>query len=674
MEGKMARALMVQGCTSNAGKSYLVAGLCRLFANRGVRVAPFKAQNMSNNAGVTPDGREMGRAQLLQAQAANVTPEVRMNPVLLKPEADTRSQVVLLGKARHDLREVPWLERGALLWDSVRASLHSLMVDFDLVLIEGAGSPAEVNLQATDIVNMRVAKEVAAKVLLAADIDRGGAFAHLLGTWHCFDSEERRLLAGFILNKFRGDPTLLGNGMNWLEQQTGVPTVGIVPMLRLPLPEEDAFSLPPQTLDRKKALIAIVQTPHISNFDEFDALIHEPALSTHFVRDASMLNEASAIILPGSKHVAADLAFLRASGIATELQRLAKCGKPILGICGGLQMLGQVVRDPYDIEGGGTVPGLGLLELETDLAKDKITRQVTTTLCALGETVTGYEIHHGRTRAGAGLATLLGDGLGYVDGTVMGVYVHGLFDNDTFRHWFLAGIGANASIEDWQNQVDTALDTLAEHLETSLDMAAIDRALEPATTGQTLKERGLFLITGGTRSGKSRYAEALALHFGKQEVTVIATLEPNDEEMRERIARHQEERPAGWQTIEAPLAVREALGEADTPVVVIDCLSGFVSNLLLERTQEGEEAALKHILEAIKSLLEAIRLSGKTLIIVSNEVGSGIVPAYALGRWYRDALGLSNRLVARAADGVSLLTVGIPRTLKGRIPEVDVDA
>ena len=468
---------MIQGCTSDAGKSYLTAGFCRLYANRGLSVAPFKAQNMSNNAGVTPEGGEMGRAQLLQAQAARVTPDVRMNPVLLKPEADTRSQVVLLGKARRDLSEVPWLERKKYLWESVKTSLHALKSDHDLVIMEGAGSPAEVNLKAGDIVNMRVAKEVDAAVLLASDIDRGGSFAHLLGTWHCFDENERALLIGFLLNKFRGDPALLGNAMDWLEARTNIPTLGIIPMLRLPLPEEDAFSLTPQSQQADKPRIAIVMTPYISNFDEFDALLHEDEITVQFVKEPAELTGADAVILAGSKQVAHDLEYLKTSGFAAKLHNLAERGVFILGICGGLQMLGRTVADPHGVEGAALVQGLGLLELKTKMAQQKTTRQTETRLVPSGLKVSGYEIHHGQTVAGSGVQSYLEDNLGFISGNVAGVYVHGLFDNASYRAQVLKQLGVSAQSGDWQVQVDASLDVLAGHLETHCNMDAIDKAL-----------------------------------------------------------------------------------------------------------------------------------------------------------------------------------------------------
>ncbi|MEX2551584.1 MAG: cobyric acid synthase, partial [Actinomycetota bacterium] len=421
----MGKALMIQGCSSNAGKSYLSTGLCRYYANRGYKVAPFKGQNMSNNAGVTPAGLEMGRAQLLQAQAARVTPDVRMNPVLLKPEGVDRSQVVVLGRADLELSRLPWAERKRLMWGPVQDSLHGLLAEYDLVVIEGAGSPAEINLKEGDIVNMRVAVEANALVLLAADIDRGGAFAHLLGTWHCLEQHERNQIHGFVLNKFRGDARLLGNGLQWLERRTGIPTLGVVPYLELPLPDEDAYSLQPAPqASGERATIAILHAPAISNFDEFDALVHEPSITVHWARQANDLKGASAVILPGSKHVAADLAWLHETGLAERVQALAQQGMTILGICGGLQMLGREVRDPHGVESSASFPGLGLLDVETELAMSKITRQVATNWFPSREPLLGYEIHHGRTRPGPRAKPLLEDGLGYEQEGVLGVYLH----------------------------------------------------------------------------------------------------------------------------------------------------------------------------------------------------------------------------------------------------------
>lgn len=463
-----ARAIMLQGCTSNAGKSYLAAALCRILSNEGFRVAPFKAQNMSNNAGVTAPGSrtpglEMGRAQIVQARAARVEPDVRMNPVLLKPEADTRSQVVLLGQASSELTALPWRERKPRLWPYVQEALHSLLGEYDVVVIEGAGSPAEVNLRASDIVNMRVAREAQAAVLLAADIDRGGAFAHLLGTWHCLNAKEKALLRGFILNRFRGDARLLSPAPEWLREQTGVPTVGVVPWLGIPLPEEDGVALGAAAGGLgAEGFIGIARLPRISNLDEFAPL----GDLARWVSSPAELAGARAVILPGSKSTAADLAWLRATGLAGEISRLATAGVPVLGICGGLQMLGTRLSDPHGIEGGGEVVGLGLLDLYTEWASEKTTTQTAFTDPETGYTVQGYEIHHGRTGAGAGVQTLVPELL-WRQGNVRGTYLHGLLENPAYLEQFLswAGLPVPAGLE----SLDARLDAIAAQVKSNLD-------------------------------------------------------------------------------------------------------------------------------------------------------------------------------------------------------------
>ncbi|MEW6422505.1 MAG: cobyric acid synthase [Deinococcota bacterium] len=455
---------MIQGCTSHAGKSYLCAALCRALSNEGYRVAPFKAQNMSNNAGVTPAGLEMGRAQLVQAQAARVLPDVRMNPVLLKPEADTRSQVVLLGRADPALTTLAWRERKAHLWPHVREALHSLLTEFDVVVIEGAGSPAEVNLRASDIVNMRVALEARAAVLLACDIDRGGAFAHLLGTWHCLTPEERALLKGFILNRFRGDPRLLAPAPEWLEAQTGVPTVGVVPLLDIPLPEEDGVWVEGQgpSAQSTGGFVAILRLPRVANLDEFAPL----GPLARWVSTPAELAGAQAVILPGSKSTAADLAWLRASGLAGAVARAARAGVPVLGVCGGLQMLGQTVRDPCGVEGGGEVPGLGLLDLVTEFAPGKTTRLTACTDAETGLRLHGYEIHHGQTVSGPGVQELA-PGLLWRSGNVRGTYLHGLLENPAYLERFLAWAGLTPPAP--LASLDARLDAIAERVRASLD-------------------------------------------------------------------------------------------------------------------------------------------------------------------------------------------------------------
>ena len=448
---------MVMGCTSDAGKSLLVAALCRACADRGLHVAPFKAQNMSNNAAVTPDGAEIGRAQYLQALAARVTPEARHNPVLLKPSADTFSQVIVMGRYDPVMTAAPWMDRGPRLWPVVRDALNSLIAESDLVVIEGAGSPAEVNLRATDIVNMRVALECGADVYLVADIDRGGAFAHLLGTWMCLEPAERALIRGFVLNKFRGDPALLGNAMDWLEEQTGVPTVAIVPMLRHHLPEEDAFhhAAVPVAGDVN---IGLVLYPYASNFDEFDPLLYEPGVTVVPVREAGPLDGFDALILPGSKNTAASLRYLRGNGLDRELGRAASAGIPNVGVCGGMQLLGRRIADPHDLE-GGDLDGLGLLDVTTTLAADKTTRQVEVPWS--GGSLLGYEIHHGRTTAGPLAREHLPGGLGWEQGAVRGVYVHGLFENTAYRQAFLDGLGWHGVAREWRAHLDAELDAVA---------------------------------------------------------------------------------------------------------------------------------------------------------------------------------------------------------------------
>ena len=353
----MARTpVMLLGCTSDAGKSFLATALCRHLANRGVRVAPFKAQNMSNNAAVTPDGGEIGRAQHLQALAARVVPDVRMNPILLKPSADTASQVIVLGRHDAHATHMPWMERRPYLWPIVRDALHSLAEEHEQLVIEGAGSPAEVNLRASDIVNMAIALECAADVYLVSDIDRGGSFAHLLGTWMCLTDDERARVRGFVLNRFRGDPDLLGDAPAWLERQTGVPVVATVPYLRHALPEEDAFNHRGRFVPGRTN-VALVLYPWASNLDEFDPLFHEDGVNVVPVQRAQPLDAFDAVILPGSKSTVASLAHLRATGLDAEIERAARRGVRVVGMCGGLQMLGREIRDPDGVE-GGDAPGL----------------------------------------------------------------------------------------------------------------------------------------------------------------------------------------------------------------------------------------------------------------------------------------------------------------------------
>ena len=465
--------LMVQGCTSDAGKSFLCAALCRHLANQGLSVAPFKAQNMSNNAAVTAAGLEMGRAQYLQAQAARVQPDVRMNPVLLKPTADTSSQTVVLGEVDHEVARLPWGGRRERLWEPVRRSLHGLIADHDVVVIEGAGSPAEVNLRAGDIVNMAVALEAQADVYLVSDIDRGGSFAHLLGTWHCLTPEERALLKGFVLNRFRGDPALLGDAPAWLEGETGVPVVAVVPYLRHRLPEEDA--LHHRSRWREGSInLALVAYPWASNLDEFDPLVHEEGVNVVPLREREELTGYDAILLPGSKNTVGSLQYLRTTGLAAELQRAARSGTKVVGVCGGMQLLGERILDPEGVE-GGDAEGLGLLDLVTRFQPGKQTRQREVRWTE-GGSVSGYEIHHGATDPGPSVEPFLEDGLGWRQGNVLGTYLHGLLENTAYRQRFLEGLGWSGQTVDWQAQLDAELECVARLVEESGWAARLDQS------------------------------------------------------------------------------------------------------------------------------------------------------------------------------------------------------
>ena len=441
-----ARAVMVLGCTSDAGKSWISTALCRWYARQGLVVRPFKAQNMSNHARVVAlaDGTagEIGSAQYFQALAARATPDVRMNPVLLKPEADTRSQVVLLGQVRPDLTTMPWRERSALLWPTARSALQALQAECDVLVIEGAGSPAEINLAANDYVNTGTALASQAACLLVSDIDRGGAFAHLYGTHALMDAQVRAQVRGFVLNRFRGDASLLAPGPQLLQQRTGVPTLAVIPLLRNHgLPEEDA--VPDDSAGQGGPRVVVLSPPHASNLDEFEPL-RAAGVALQFSRSAALVRQADWLILPGSKHTQADLAWLRATGLDAAIHAHARAGKPLLAVCGGLQLLGRLIDDPLGLEGGqpGQSTGLGLLPLRTRFEATKQLTRVQHHLAGLhgpwaplaGQVVAGYEIHHGISQpdaAGDPLAPAFANAphLGWQRGAVLAVYLHGLFEN-----------------------------------------------------------------------------------------------------------------------------------------------------------------------------------------------------------------------------------------------------
>ena len=509
-----ARCVMVLGTSSGAGKSWLTTALCRHYARQGLKVAPFKAQNMSNNARVVagPDGHwgEIGSAQYFQALAAGAEPEVRMNPVLLKPEADTHSQYVLMGRVDEELSRLPWRERGERAWPTVRQALHGLMADNEVLVIEGAGSPAEINLMANDIVNLRVARAADARCWLVSDIDRGGVFAALYGTWALLPEADRARLRGFVLNKFRGDRSLLAPGPENLQSLTGVPTVAVLPMVwHHGLPEEDGVfdmtptlpaargALPPEgerfalgrpggETDRFEATttVAIVAWPRISNLDEFQPLKNLPGVRVRWVRSPAEGAGADLIILPGSKSTAADLAWLRERGLDRWVAEHAARGGRVLGVCGGLQVLGEALIDTEGID--GNAPGLGLLPLVTSFEREKLVKRSEARFGTLrgawqalsGVPVRGYEIRHGRTAphpalvAAGQTAHEVMPGLAWQnrDGNVLGLYLHGLFeDASALRALF----GARA------HTLDTVFDRLADVLQAHTPPSALDALIAP---------------------------------------------------------------------------------------------------------------------------------------------------------------------------------------------------
>ena len=477
-----ARCVMVLGTTSGAGKSWLATALCRHYARQGLKVAAFKAQNMSNNARVVAGG-EIGSAQYFQALAARAEPDVRMNPLLLKPERDTHSQVVLLGQVSDELTHMPWRGRSERVWPVIAQALDELRAENEVVVIEGAGSPAEINLQASDIVNLRVASHAQARCLLVTDIDRGGAFAHLYGTWALMPQAERALLRGFVLNKFRGDAALLAPGPEQLRQLTGVPTVATLPMWwRHGLPEEDGvFDDRASAAGEVLLTVAVVAYPRISNLDEFQPLKNVPGVRLKWVRSPAELADADWIILPGSKHTSGDLAWLRAQALDRAIAAHAARGGRVLGICGGLQMLGEALIDTHDIDGNG--PGLGLLPLATQFEPVKTVRR---TQAAFGELagawsalsgvgVAGYEIHHGQTAQHPAMAparVAMPHQLAWQNeaGNVLGVYLHGLFEDAGVLQ---ALFGAAAPT------LDGVFDGLADFIEAHFEPGVLDALAAP---------------------------------------------------------------------------------------------------------------------------------------------------------------------------------------------------
>ena len=456
----MTQAIMLQGTASDVGKSMLVAGLCRIFYQDGLRTAPFKSQNMALNSGITPDGKEMGRAQIFQAEAAGITPDVRMNPILLKPTSDRKAQIVLMGEVATNMDAVSYHEYKPRLREQILEVYQSLAHEYDVLVLEGAGSPAEINLRDRDIVNMGMAEMAQCPVILVADIDRGGVFASIYGTLALLHDHERARVKGVIINKFRGDVALLYSGIEQIEALTGVPVLGVMPWLEVDLEDEDGVALQKgkyRGASQREVDIAVVQLPHISNFTDFNALAAQPDVRVRYVRHADDLAGADMIILPGSKNTLGDLLWLQDTAFAHGILQAQRQGVPVLGICGGYQMLGDMLID--EVESGlGTLPGLGLLNTVTRFAPHKTTTQATATLAdalpgwlaaASGMALRGYEIHMGETTLLDGVRQLMqlckngqytADGAVSDNGQVFGTYLHGLFDSDAFTRALVNGL------------------------------------------------------------------------------------------------------------------------------------------------------------------------------------------------------------------------------------------
>jgi adenosylcobyric acid synthase len=482
-----ARALMIQGTGSDVGKSMIVAGLARAFTRRGLRVRPFKPQNMSNNAAVTADGGEIGRAQALQARAARVPPSVHMNPVLLKPQSDVGAQVVVQGKVLGNAKAREYQGLKPKLLGAVLESFGRLAAECDLVLVEGAGSASEVNLRANDIANMGFARAADVPVVLLGDIDRGGVIASLVGTKTVIDPADADMIVGFIVNRFRGDPSLFDDGMNFVARQTGWQALGLVPYFAAAhrLPAEDAVILQDRTAAGAKGRLRVVVLvyPRIANFDDFDPLRLDPGVDLVFLGPHQPVpGDAALVVLPGSKSTIADLASLREFGWDVDLRAHLRRGGSVLGICGGYQMLGRSIADPHGIEGPPSkVEGLGLFEVDTILEGDKVLIEVTGETVGSGVPFKGYEMHVGRTTGALQpllkLASGQVDGAVSADGRVAGCYIHGLLADDRQRQHWLGRIGGQASAYTYEADVDATLDLLADHLEKHIDC---DRLLELA--------------------------------------------------------------------------------------------------------------------------------------------------------------------------------------------------
>ena len=498
----MAKTIMVQGTMSNAGKSLLAAGLCRIFKQDGYRVAPFKSQNMALNSFITKEGLEMGRAQVMQAEAAGIAPSVLMNPILLKPTNDTGSQVIVNGEVIGTMSARDYFEYKKKLVPDIRKAFHQLSQEYDIIVIEGAGSPAEINLKSDDIVNMGMAKMAKAPVLLVGDIDRGGVFAQLIGTVMLLEEEEKKMVKGLIINKFRGDKTILEPGVKMLEERTGIPVAGVAPYLNIQVEDEDSLTERFQGSQEVGLIdLAVIRVPRISNFTDFNPFESIPGVSLRYVKKPSELKNPDMIILPGTKNTMEDLKWMRENGLEAAVLKEASRGTIIFGICGGYQMLGEKLSDPYGVEAGGTMKGMGLLPMETVFAQQKTRTRVTGQFAQItgdleelsGVELEGYEIHMGESvlKEGTKAATNLTDCVtgktkteGAFCGTVCGTYVHGVFDREAAAEAVIRVLGRKKGIDvsgmtgvDFAAFKEMQYEILAAELRKHLDMEKIYQIL-----------------------------------------------------------------------------------------------------------------------------------------------------------------------------------------------------
>lgn len=499
----MAKAIMIQGTMSNAGKSLLAAGLCRIFRQDGYKVAPFKSQNMALNSFITKEGLEMGRAQVMQAEAAKIQPSVRMNPILLKPTNDTGSQVIVNGEVLGTMSAREYFAYKKQLLPKVMEAYNSLAEEYDIIVIEGAGSPAEINLKDEDIVNMGMAKAAKAPVLLVGDIDRGGVFAQLIGTVMLLEEDEKAMVKGLIINKFRGDKTILDPGVAQLEELAKIPVVGVAPYLQIQVEDEDSLT---ERFDGKQEVglvdIAVIRLPRISNFTDFNPFESIPGVSLRYVRHAGELKNPDMIILPGTKNTMEDLLWMRQNGLEAAILKEAAKGKIIFGVCGGYQMLGKTLADPHHVEAGGRIAGMGLLDMDTLFEEEKTRTRVSGTFQKLpgllanleGVQLEGYEIHMGEShlQEGVSMVTEITDSVtgeskaeGACQGNVYGSYVHGIFDKEEVAGKIVEAIGLSKGLDvsemtgvDFQSFKETQYDLLADGLRKHLDMEKIYEILE----------------------------------------------------------------------------------------------------------------------------------------------------------------------------------------------------